>query len=104
MGPNQFELSTLERIFVPNFVVSSHLEQLGQNRDKVGLLTSGLYFGSCNPSIVIVLAEFLGQFSFTCRKNRQLYLQGVPKNVPCVNVNRSRYTYFTGKLNTFLES
>ena len=32
MASNQLELSTLKCIFVPNFVVSYRLEQLGQNR------------------------------------------------------------------------
>ena len=39
MTPNQFELYTLKCFLVSNFVISSHLEQLGQNR-AVNLLTN----------------------------------------------------------------
>ena len=39
MTPNQLELYTLKCFLVSNFVISSHLEQLGQNR-AVNLLTN----------------------------------------------------------------
>ena len=44
MAPNQFEVSTLECLFVLNFVVSS---PTWNNWDKIGSLTSGLLFWSC---------------------------------------------------------